>query len=160
MLASNIRRRSLRFENLQQALEDAEIIFRAPGGYFVTGRWSAGQILDHLAFWVERPVDGFPFQLPWLMRWFGPLMKRTMLEQPMRPGFQWRGQIALLATPQLEIEAETGLAHFRRAIERFEAGPLLPRSPAFGPMSRKDWTKLQCRHAELHLSFLHPQSSP
>ena len=30
------------------------------------------------------------------------------------------------------------------------------RSPFLGELTNEEWTKLQCRHAELHLSFLVP----
>lgn len=155
MTSPTFERRRLHFTTLREALAEAEELARHPGGVRVTGNWSAGQNLDHLAFWAERPVQGFPFKFPLLLRWLGPLLKKTMLHKPMQPGFRWKGEIARQATPQSDVSLEAGLARYQQAVADFERGPLAPRSPAFGPMTRDDWTQLQCRHAELHLSFIH-----
>ena len=42
------------------------------------------------------------------------------------------------------------------AIERAGSQRMKHPSPVLGKLSHEQWEQLHCRHAELHLSFLHP----
>jgi hypothetical protein len=56
-----------------------------------------------------------------------------------------------------EVPCEEGASRLRRAIDRLERDQSPPHpSPVFGPMSHDEWIRLNLRHAELHLGFLHP----
>ena len=43
-----------------------------------------------------------------------------------------------------------------RAWDKLEKSPPTEPHLIFGPLSQEDWIKMHLRHAELHLSFLHP----
>jgi len=60
-----------------------------------------------------------------------------------------------LATEPLPLDE--GLNRFRSAWERLRVSPPTKPNVIFGPMSHEEWTQLNLRHAELHLSFLHPE---
>jgi hypothetical protein len=76
----------------------------------------------------------------------------------MKPGFKLPSKAQSVFWPDGEIETTAGLEHYREAIELFQRTDPLPPHPIFGDMSRADQEQLQCRHAELHLSFVHRAS--
>ena len=57
-----------------------------------------------------------------------------------------------------ETNWEDGLAAFRATIQRMKAESQRHPSPFLGQMTREQWDQLHCRHSELHLSFLIPES--
>jgi len=122
-----------------------------------SGNWSVPVVFNHLAAWMEYPFDGYPGKgPPWFVRILGRLMKSRVFAGPMRPGFRLPG----VPGGTLGIEdgpldhAETRLIN---AIERLERlAPTAP-NPVFGPLAHDEWKMLNLGHAELHLSFLHPE---
>lgn len=52
---------------------------------------------------------------------------------------------------------EEGLARLRKALDRLEKNPPTTPNPLFGHMPHEEWLLLHIRHAELHLSFVHPR---
>src|SRR5688572_24347585 len=101
-------RRTLRFATLEEMLADAERLAAGPSR--TLGNWSLGQILDHLAVWLEFPLDGFPITVPWYIRWAVWPFKGWMIRSAMRPGFRWGEREAKLVTPQREVPVEEGLS--------------------------------------------------
>jgi len=77
-----------------------------------------------------------------------------MLKSGMRPG----GRVPGTKTGTVgDDDIPFGIAYGRltRAIERLSSGEkAVYEMPEFGPMSHEDFTELNLRHAELHLSFL------
>ncbi|MEX2318174.1 MAG: hypothetical protein WD669_13530 [Pirellulales bacterium] len=55
------------------------------------------------------------------------------------------------------MSTDEGLAKMRAAFERLARQMPTGPNDMFGPMSHKDWIKLNLRHAELHLSFFHSE---
>jgi hypothetical protein len=67
-------RRTLRFTSLDQVVPDVE---RLLAGHVTVGRWSLGQICNHLELTVRLSMDGWPERAPWLVRRvFGPVALR------------------------------------------------------------------------------------
>ena len=152
-------RRKLRFENVDAAIADAEALASAEarGAMRATGNWTLGQSLGHLAFWASAPYDGYPDMRrpPLLMRLFMPLMRSYILNKGMPAGIRIPGPAAgTFGTDVMSTEA--GLAVLEKAFARLAAQAPADDNPVFGRMSHEDWLKLNLRHAELHLSFLHP----
>ena len=53
---------------------------------------------------------------------------------------------------------DAAVARLGRSIDRVLSGARMEApSPIFGPLTHAEWMALQCRHSELHLSFLHPR---
>ena len=61
-----------------------------------------------------------------------------------------------LASLPENVSFEEGVARLRAALARLEKSEPPIESPAFGKLSYDDKIKMNLRHAELHLSFLHP----
>jgi Protein of unknown function (DUF1569) len=148
-------RRKLHFDTVQDILDDVERL--DPARTKGLGNWSGGQILTHLAKVMEVSIDGSPLRVSWPLRLLGRMMKKRVLTKGMPPGYQLKGQAATILIPPA-TSWEEGLEHLRKAVRRLQTESKQADSPFLGPMTAEDWTRLHCRHAELHLSFLVPAS--
>lgn len=138
-------------------LADLDAVERAAenGTLKSLGNWTPGQILSHLAAWIEYGYNGYPMRAPpWFIRWILRLKLKSMLRDGMPAGV-WipgvkEGTTGADAAPNAEA-----LQRLRGALARLQRGePASFHSPAFGPMSHDDRVQLNLRHGELHLSFL------
>ena len=148
-------RRTLHFNTIDEALAEVGRLAEANGRgeLCCLGNWSAGQILGHLAAWVDYGFDGLPMKVPFFVRWLLKPMKRRMLYKPMKPGRRIPG-VSGGTLGIAPMEFDDGLAAFRRTFSRLKTkSPQLP-SALFGPMTHAEWTNIHLRHAELHLSYL------
>lgn len=151
-------RRTLVFTSLDDVRRDLDVLERThgEGALRVTGNWSPGQTLAHLAQVFQYSFDGFPFTAPLALRLIGPLLKKRILRSPITPGLRLRGGSSVLE-PKQDVHFEDGMAALRAQLDRIDAGErMTQRSPLLGRMSHDDWLALHRRHAELHLGFLHP----
>ena len=83
------------------------------------------------------------------------LLKSSALSRPMSAGFKIPAKFQSLA-PDPDVTWDDAMTKLRRAIQRIENGERMNAvSPFLGPMSHDEWEKMQCRHAEMHFSFLH-----
>jgi hypothetical protein len=156
MPATAAARRTLRFDSLQAALEDAERL--AMGPHRTVGAWSLAEIVEHLARTLDGFYDGFGFQAPWwIRRLVGPLIIRRFLTKGMPSGFRLKGD-SLALVPSSEVELHAAMEHFRRATARLERETPSHAHPGFGMMSHEDVRSLHLRHCELHLSFAHAET--
>jgi hypothetical protein len=153
-------RRRLRFENFEDVLRDAESLASAECARTLraSGNWKLGQVLGHLAFWADAAFDGYP-DLPrpsWLMRKLMPLFRKYVSFKRMPAGFRFRG-VEGGTFGITEMSTEGGLDRLRRAYNRLASQTPPPHDQGFGEMSRDELLGFHLRHAELHLSFFHPQ---
>jgi hypothetical protein len=150
-------RRPLRFKAIDEMLADVERVAAAEkaGTLRRTGNWTTGQIFGHLSAWIDYGYDGAPIKPPWFVRVFGRMVKKKYLRGPLQAGFRIPnvegGTFGIGALP-----LEEGLSRLLRSLERLRAAPPTQPSAIFGPLSHEEWVQLHLRHAELHLSFLHP----
>lgn len=151
-------RRTLHFDNFEQAIADAERCVAAEhaGRLKRTGNWTTGQVLAHLSFWIEGGFDGFDVKPPLVIRLIGPLMKNMVINKPGRPGFRLP-KVPGGTYGADDMPADAALERYRKAARRLEAECPAKPNPAFGKLTHDEWKKLHLRHAELHVSFLHPQ---
>lgn len=154
-------RRRPRFTTVDELLADVDRIVAAEraGTLRRTGNWTAGQVFGHLATWINYAYEGFPFRPPWFIRWILRKKKAVYLRDGMPAGVRIpKVQNGTFGTE--ELSTDEGAARLRRALLRLKSGePAKFESPAFGTMSQEERTALNLRHAELHLSFLHPPGS-
>jgi hypothetical protein len=148
-------RRTLHFNDLDEIQADVEQL--AKGRIRTLGNWTPGQLLSHLARLMNKSIDGFEAGPPWFIRLMGPLFfKPWVLNKGMAPGFQLKGKMAEELLCPATTPLEQGLDEFRRAVTRLKASAVRAPSPFLGKLTMDEWTRLHCRHAELHLSFLVP----
>ncbi len=152
-------RRALSFATLADVVVDAERIAASDraGTLRRTGNWTAAQILNHVSSFMEFPFDGYPPELaspPWFVKLIMKFMKGKYLKGlpagvsiPRIPG----GTVGAVDGP-----IDLALARFKKAAQRMEKTPPAIPNPIFGPITHQEWVQLQCLHAQLHFSFLHP----
>ena len=150
-------RRSLHLASIDALYQELDRIEAADreGTLKMTGSWTPGQILMHLAAWIDYGFEGYPIRRPpffirWILRW----MLHGILRDGMKPGVRIPG-VKEGTYGQEDAETAPALAKYRQSLRRLASGEACPYdSPAFGPMSAEDRVKLNLRHAELHLGFL------
>lgn len=147
-------RRTLKFNSLDDILADAEKL--AAGPIRVLGNWSPGQIFQHLAITMNGAIDGMPLKASLLLRMFGWLFKNKILTGTMPAGIQLPADSAKHLVPP-ETTLDAGLQSLRAATQRMKTESHRAKSPFLGALTREQYDQLQCRHAELHLSFLVPE---
>lgn len=154
-------RRPVRFSELAAALADAErcVIAEQSGRLRRSGNWSVGKTLGHLAYWIDGAFDGYENRPPWILRVIGPWFKNRVIrprEGLPKGGMRLPGVVGGTYGVQ-EYAPQEGLRRFDAAVRRLQSRCPEKPNPVFGRMTHDEWQALHCRHAELHLSFLHPQ---
>ena len=151
-------RRRLRFSTVDELLADVDRLVAAEkaGSLRRTGNWTAGQVFGHLATWTNFAYEGYPFRPPWFIRWILRKKKAAYLRDGMPAGVR----IPKVPNGTFGTElmgTEEGAKRLRGALLRLKSGePPKFDSPAFGKLNHEERIAMNLRHAELHLSFLHP----
>lgn len=148
-------RRPLSFADFDEVLAEVERL--RTRGWTSAGQWDLAQTCHHLAYFIEGPVDGHGYRVPWLLKaLFGRwalrriLKTRTMRDKTPTP------QKPLPSAGQSEDAAVARLAN---AIARFRAhAGEYHDSPFFGHLTRDEWRDLQLIHCAHHLAFLTPKA--
>jgi hypothetical protein len=151
-------RRRLGFSTIDDLLADVERIVAAEkaGRLRRTGSWTAGQAMGHLATWINYAYEGYPFKVPWFIKVFIRMKKGKYLREGMPAGVRIPGVEGGTYGTEV-LSTDEGAARLRQALARLQRGePAKYESPAWGKMSAEERVALNLRHAELHLSFLHP----
>ena len=152
-------RRRLRFNTINDLLADIDRLVAAgkAGTLRRTGNWTAGQAMGRVATWINYAFEGYPFKVPWLVKLFIRMRKGKYLRDGMPAGVRIPGvEGGTYGTAPLGTD--DGAARLRQALARLQRGePVKYESPAWGKMSADERIVLNLRHAELHLSFLHPE---
>lgn len=149
-------RRTLKFSSHQDVLADAEQM--SAGSVKALGNWSAGQIFLHLAKSLDDSIDGSDVKIPWYLKIPARLMKKKLINGSMPPGLELPAEAAKVLVPG-PTSIEEGLSELQSAIARVQRDPKRAIHPVFGVLTDEEWTKLQLKHAALHLSFLVPEST-
>jgi Protein of unknown function (DUF1569) len=153
-MATTAGRRALTFARLDEIMPDVDRLLR---GYTTVGRWSLGQICNHLTMAVNGSLDGFSTKVPWLVRkMIAPIFLRRMLKSGTMPeGVKVPQSVLPVANLDDRAEAEA----LRAALKRFaeHSGALIDH-PFFGPLGRDRWDLLHRIHCAHHLSFARPAS--
>jgi len=149
-------RRKLRFNSLDDVRREINSLC-ANADMRTTGNWTLAQAIDHLCTVMEGSLDGIPAQAPWFIRMMSPLFRKKALHTGIDPGIPLTGKMRTILPPD-DVTLDAARQRMNCIFARFDAGEkMTQRSPVFGKMTNQDWTNLHCRHAELHLSFMHPQ---
>lgn len=145
-------RRQLRFGRMNDILADVIAISERP--HRALGNWTPAQNIDHLAAVIESSLDGFEDTVNPVLRVAGRLMRNSILNRPMKPGFKVPTNFKRLA-PVADVTLDDAVARMRAAMERIESGTRMnQRSPLVGDLAHEQWEQMHCRHAEMHLSFI------
>ncbi len=150
--------RQIRFESLDEILRDAERISRA-NQVDQLGNWTPGQAFEHLAKSFDSSVRESEAVLPIWRRAIARILKPFMLHFGLPAGIRIESISEVAAReflPGEGIAMERGLRELQRAIAQLSAQEMSAKHNCFGSMSPRDWERMHCRHAELHLRLLIP----
>lgn len=156
------KRRELHFDSIADILRDVEqlaaVTSETGESISADGNWTPAQIVEHVTFFIDWAIDGFSFQAPLILRIIVKLFRGSILNKPMKPGIKLPANMRIVL-PDPDTTWDDAVAALRSAVARVEAGERMTQpSPLLGAMSHEDWVKLNCRHAEMHFSFMHPAS--
>ena len=149
-------RRTLQFATLDQVMPEVDRLLK--GGYRTIGRWSLGQICNHLTDAIKGSVQGgFPMA-PWVIRvTIAKVIKRRLLSTGRMPdgikipkGFEPR--------EHLDDRAEAEALRAAISLLGRHSGSMADH-PFFGPTSLEEWRRFHAIHAAHHLGFAVPESS-
>jgi hypothetical protein len=146
-------RRRVQYESLGEFLADAEC--QAARDVRTSGNWTLAHIFDHLTRSLHVAVEGTDARFAWPARVFLHAIRARFFTRPMKPGFHVPPRLERVLRPAEGLTTDDALQELREAVERFESASQLAVHPAFGRLTREEWTLLTLRHAELHMSFVH-----
>lgn len=155
-MADKAERRELKFQNLDEVVAEVERL--ASGEVRTTGNHSFGQILNHLALSHDVAAGrGQAPPPPFYMRLMMPLMRRMVINsKPLEPGIKLPAKGEAYFWPDKEFDVPATVNYFKESVDYYKSNGPLAKHPFFGKISKADCDELNCRHAALHLSFVHP----
>ena len=144
--------RSLQFENLDAAVDDARGLLAS--GYTRHGNWSLGQICRHLVLVQDPSIDGYPAWMS-LFAPLRPLKRRWLLPKLVGPDSLPVIRTAPTFMPPDNLDDAVEVEAFSASVERLinYSGEFAPH-PAFGRMPRDKILAIHTAHAAHHLRFL------
>ena len=150
-------RRQLSFACLEEVMPEVE---RLAAGYEAVGRWSLGQICNHL-------TTSFNFVTAGVSSWSPSNAPEDPRLALIRTRFFRAGRFPDgKSAPISELVPATGLDDRAEAealcdaLARFDlaTGPF-PAHPFLGSMTKEEWSRFHCLHAAHHLGFAVPLDS-
>jgi len=151
-------RRDVRYGTLDDALTDLERLLAA-GPVQSLGNWTPAMNIDHVAMGIEFDTDGYPpetAKTPWLLKLAVRLIRRRILTRGFGAGINPAPEIAKAFAPDPDVTIDAALQRLKRAIHAARQRGMTQVSPLFGPMTPEQHEQFNCRHAELHFSFIVP----
>jgi hypothetical protein len=149
--------RRLQFKNVDECMAEIDRIVTAEnsGKLRRTGNWSAGQILNHIASWINYSYEGFPMKVPWFIRMIIKREVPTYIRDGMPRGVHIpRTPGGTHATEDMPLDQAAD--KLRKALKRLKTEPARFDSPGFGKVTEEQRVAMTLRHAELHMGYLHP----
>lgn len=146
--------RELHFQNFDEVLSEVDRLHTK--GYNQAGNWDLAQVLDHLAFFMKGPMDGYQFKVPWPIKvLLGKWVKRRILSGKKMKRGVFTPQKPL---PPSGLDEAAAVKRFGEVLQRLRnhQGALLP-NPFFGPMSLDEALQLNLIHCNHHLGYLIPK---
>ncbi|MEM0914539.1 MAG: DUF1569 domain-containing protein [Planctomycetota bacterium] len=151
-------RRTVRFATLDDALADVEALSDA-GPIEALGNWTPAMNVQHVALPIGFAVDGYPpeaAKTPFLVKTIMRLMKNRVLTKGFGPGIKPPPEIAKTFAPDPDITMDAALELFRTNLAAARARGMTQPNPLLGKLTPEEYERFNCRHAELHFSFIVP----
>jgi hypothetical protein len=150
--------RSITFQSLDDVAKEIDRL--ASGPVTVTGKHDFPSIVRHLAI-TNFSMSGklVPPKLPWYMRLIMPLLKSSILNGPVTPGFNLPAKAQAFLWPPNPIILEDAVSMYRDSMAYYKQHGPLPVHPIFGRATRAQIDNLNLRHAAMHLGFVDSDSA-
>ena len=144
--------KKIQFTNLDEAMLELEKLEKATV-IKTLGEWSYPQILNHLRFFIECSMKGFPeSRSSFIRQSVGPNLFKNMKQIGYMPaGFRNK----FLKEGDAPEDSKTELLKLRSAIDEFvNYSGKLAEHPIFGSLSVEDWHLVHSYHIANHLNFI------
>lgn len=153
--SDKLSRRTLDFQSFDDVLKDARVLARV--GYHRVGRWSLGQITDHLSRFMCHSLDGFPSP-PGYFALLRPVARMMYLGKVLRNERLPAGAPTLKSLqPDEWSDDSAAMPQLEDAIARIQSpNATFQPSPLFGKLTPDEWRKVHLWHCQHHLEFLVP----
>lgn len=148
-----MKRRKLSFSTYDDVVAELERLERVR--YQQLCQWNLGCICRHLPYYFRGSLEGFGFQLPWVVR---KLLGRPLLRRYVKARrFPTGARTIPASVPESDTDERTAVAEAKQLLERLagQTGELYP-SPLVNRLTADEWRTLHVMHAAHHLSFLIP----
>lgn len=146
-------RTDLRLNSLDEVIPECERLLKS--GYEMTGRWTLGQMCNHVRLTMEANMNGYPRWMTTLGLPLRPFLRKLALPRLM-DGRSIKGvKTAGMFVPPSGLDDSEEVRKLEACIEDFSrsASPLHAH-PGFGRMSHDEFGRFHAAHAAHHLSFL------
>ena len=147
-------RREVIYANIDELTADIEQL--AAGEVNTSGNHSFAEIVRHLATTNEM-LNGqvTPPKLPWFMRLAMPFMRKSILNDPVKPGFKLpTNQMESFFWPQEPIDVPQAVTRFKASADQYKAQGPPSVHPIFGPAEPETIDAMMLSHAAMHMSFV------
>lgn len=151
-------RRKLRFSSFEDVVEEAQRLQATP--HRQLGNWNLSMAVQHLANAINASIDGGTFRVKWYLKLIGPIfIKPVLIKGPFPAGFRLPRSAAARLVSKPDVNFDAALQSFQQAVERFRRERPNNPHPVAGKLNTQQWEQFHLRHAELHMSFLLPEST-
>lgn len=152
MMNTTTKQRELSFDTYADVIVEIELLETVD--YEKLANWNLGQICHHLSYYQKGALDGFGFDLPWLVKYFigKPMKRKTFKTGRMKAG----GQTLKQSVANDSIDDAAAIHECKEQLRLLESAETLQPSPLYGEMTIEEWKRLLLIHAAHHLGFLVP----
>ena len=142
-------RRALRLETVEDIRNEAKRL--ASTEVKTLGNWNVAQILEHLTKSMRlMRANDVDFKPNFFLKFMMKFMKNKFLNKGLPAGIQPDEKIFSLVAPSSDKETPVALEE----LAAFEADHDFGPHPLLGKMTPQDHHNFNCRHCELHMSFV------
>lgn len=148
-------RRKLLFTDLNQVIGEAESLLSS--GYSMAGRWTLGQICNHMRTTIEANMDGYPKWMLILGYPIRPILHWLVMPQFLKGNSPKGIKTAGMFVPPENLDDAEEVQRLKQCVSRFlSSNQPLHAHPGFGKMSKDGFEKFHAAHSAHHLGFLIP----
>ena len=146
-------RRELLLTNLDDVVSECQRLIRSD--YRMHGRWTLGQICQHLRLTIDASIEGYPTWMTILGFPLRPVLRRFALPQLLAGRSPSGIRTAGMFVPPRGLDDDREVRALIECVSRFkhvENG--LHAHPGFGRLNRAEFERFHAAHASHHLGFL------
>jgi hypothetical protein len=149
-------RRVLTLNTLDEVVAEVERL--AAGRVTTTGKHSFPHIIRHLALTNEMMTGRIAApKPPLILRLMLPLIRSSILKGSVKPGVKLPRRAEAVFWSDEEISVQDAIAMLKDSVVYYKEHGPMPVHPIFGKATREQLDRLNCNHAAMHLSFVHPE---
>lgn len=151
-------RRQIDFRDFESVKVDVQQLHEK--GYEKIGDWDLTQICHHLTMTMDRSMNGFPFQAPWLVRkLIIPFIKKKIYgKRTMKTGM--KAPPDMVVSPGQGEDEIKAVEQFNQMVDQIEqCHNQFATHPFFGQVTDEEWRQFHLIHSSHHLSFVTPRPS-